>query len=53
MFIGNLVHFDVAHVQRVTRRRNPVYVATVVGKPPQEDKFMGIAAGEMIGPLIR
>jgi UbiD family decarboxylase len=45
--------FPVFHVQRVTRRRNPVYVATVVGKPPQEDKFMGIAAGEMIGPLIR
>src|SRR5439155_15294073 len=26
---------------------------TVVGKPPQEDKFLGIAAGEMIGPLIK
>jgi 4-hydroxy-3-polyprenylbenzoate decarboxylase len=24
-----------------------------VGKPPQEDKFLGIAAGEMIGPLIK
>jgi len=28
-------------------------VATVVGKPPQEDKFLGIAAGQMVGPLIK
>ena len=45
--------FPVFHVRRVTHRRNPIYVATVVGKPPQEDKFLGAAAGEMVGPLIR
>lgn len=45
--------FPVFHVRRVTRRRAPLYPASVVGKPPQEDKYMGIAAGEMIGPLIR
>ena len=50
---SDAAEFPVFHVRRVTRRRNPVYAATVVGKPPQEDKFMGIAAGEMIGPLIR
>jgi 4-hydroxy-3-polyprenylbenzoate decarboxylase len=37
----------------MTHRRNAIYAATVVGKPPQEDKFLGIAAGRMIGPLIR
>src|SRR5437879_12719177 len=45
--------FPVMHIRQVTRRSNPVYAATVVGKPPQEDKFLGIAAGEMIGPLIK
>jgi 4-hydroxybenzoate decarboxylase subunit C len=45
--------FPVFHVKRVTRRRAPLLPASVVGKPPQEDKYMGIAAGEMIGPLIR
>jgi 4-hydroxy-3-polyprenylbenzoate decarboxylase len=45
--------FPVFHVKRVTRRRNAILPASVVGKPPQEDKYMGIAAGEMIGPLIR
>jgi menaquinone biosynthesis decarboxylase len=45
--------FPVFHIQKITRRRTPIYAATVVGKPPQEDKFLGIAAGEMIGPLIK
>lgn len=45
--------FPVFHIKRVTRRRHPLYPATVVGKPPQEDKYMGLACGEMIGPLIK
>lgn len=45
--------FPVFHVQTVTRRRDAIYPGTVVGKPPQEDKFLGIAAGELIGPLVR
>jgi 4-hydroxy-3-polyprenylbenzoate decarboxylase len=45
--------FPVFRVSRVTRRRRALYPATVVGKPPQEDKFMGVAVGEMVGPLIR
>ncbi len=45
--------FPVFHVKTVTRRRDAIYPGTVVGKPPQEDKFLGIAAGEMIGPLVR
>jgi UbiD family decarboxylase len=45
--------FPVFHVQTVTRRRDAIYPGTVVGKPPQEDKFVGIAAGELIGPLVR
>src|SRR3989441_9455676 len=45
--------FPVFHIRKVTRRRNAIYAGTIVGKPPQEDKFLGIAAGEMIGPLIK
>ncbi|HYR41916.1 MAG TPA: UbiD family decarboxylase [Terriglobia bacterium] len=45
--------FPVMHIRQVTRRRNALYAGTVVGKPPQEDKFLGIAAGETIGPLIK
>ena len=45
--------FPVFRVKTVTRRRDALYPATVVGKPPQEDKVIGVAAGEMIGPLVR
>lgn len=45
--------FPVFHIKRVTRRRNPVFPATVVGKPPQEDKFIGDATQEMVGPLMK
>jgi 4-hydroxy-3-polyprenylbenzoate decarboxylase len=45
--------FPVFHVRRVTRRRNPVYPAAVVGKPPQEDRYLGDAAQEMLTPLIK
>jgi 4-hydroxybenzoate decarboxylase subunit C len=45
--------FPVFHLRKITHRRNAIYAGTVVGKPPQEDKFLGIAAGEMIGPLIK
>ncbi len=45
--------FPVFHATAVTRSRTAIYPGTVVGKPPQEDKWLGIASGEMVGPLIR
>ncbi len=45
--------FPVFHVQKITRRRKPVYLSATVGKPPQEDKHLGNAVQEMIGPLIK
>jgi 4-hydroxy-3-polyprenylbenzoate decarboxylase len=45
--------FPVFHATAVTRSRTAIYPGTVVGKPPQEDKWLGIASGELVGPLIR
>jgi 4-hydroxy-3-polyprenylbenzoate decarboxylase len=45
--------FPVFHVRKVTRRRDPVYLSATVGKPPQEDKHLGNAVQEMVGPLIK
>ena len=45
--------FPVMRLRRVTRRRNSVYAATVVGKPPQEDKYIGEAADKLVGQLIQ
>ncbi len=45
--------FPVFHVQAVTHRKNPIYAATVVGKPPMEDKFLGDATQQILGPLAK
>ncbi|MFC1588059.1 menaquinone biosynthesis decarboxylase [Planctomycetota bacterium] len=37
----------------ITHRRNPVYSATVVGKPPMEDCWMGLAVERMFLPVIK
>src|SRR5262249_28527463 len=45
--------FPVFHLTAVTHPRNPIYPAIVVGKPPMEDKFLGDATQQMLGPLVR
>ena len=45
--------FPVLWLQTVTRRANPVYLAAVVGKPPQEDRYIGDAVQEMLLPMIK
>ncbi len=45
--------FPVLHVRRMTHRPDPIYLAAVVGKPPQEDKHLGDALQEIMSPLIR
>jgi len=45
--------FPVFHVRKVTRRKDAVYPATVVGIPPMEDKFMGDATQQILGPLAK
>jgi len=41
------------HVQCVTRRRSPIYPATVVGKPPMEDAWLGKATERIFLPLLQ
>jgi 4-hydroxy-3-polyprenylbenzoate decarboxylase len=45
--------FPPFHVTAITHRRNPVYPATIVGIPPQEDAWMGKATERLFLPLIR
>jgi UbiD family decarboxylase len=45
--------FPVFHIKAITHRRNPIYPAIVVGKPPMEDKFLGDATQQMLGPLVK
>ena len=45
--------FPVFHLTCVTMRRNPIYVTTVVGRPPMEDYYLGKASERIFLPLIR
>ena len=45
--------FPVFHVTAVTRRRSPVYLTTIVGRPPMEDGFLGEAVERLFLPLVR
>jgi 4-hydroxy-3-polyprenylbenzoate decarboxylase len=40
-------------VSAITTKKKPTYLATVVGKPPLEDKYMGWATGKIFFPLLK
>ena len=45
--------YPVFHVECVTHRKDPIYLATVVGRPPQEDFYMGYAIERVFLPLMK
>jgi len=45
--------YPVMHVTAITRREHPIYPATIVGRPPMEDYWMGKATERLFLPLIR
>jgi 4-hydroxy-3-polyprenylbenzoate decarboxylase len=45
--------YPVFHVTCVTHRKDPIYAATIVGKPPQEDAWMGKAVERIFLPLMK
>lgn len=40
-------------VERITHRKDAIYPATVVGLPPKEDNWMGLATERLFLPLLR
>lgn len=45
--------YPVFHIMCMTRRKHPVYPATVVGRPPMEDCFFGKATERIFLPVIK
>jgi len=45
--------YPVFHLTCVTHRKDPIYATTIVGKPPQEDAYMGKAVERIFLPLMR
>jgi 4-hydroxy-3-polyprenylbenzoate decarboxylase len=45
--------FPVFHVTAITSRRNPIYLTTMVGRPPMEDGWLGLATERLFLPLLK
>lgn len=45
--------YPVFRVTAITHRRKPVYPATIVGRPPMEDGWLGKATERLFLPLVR
>ena len=45
--------FPVFHLTCVSRRKRPTYLTTVVGVPPMEDYYLGLASERIFLPIIR
>ena len=45
--------YPVFHLTCITHRKDPIYAATVVGKPPMEDAWMGKAVERIFLPLMK
>jgi len=45
--------YPVMDVSCITHKKDPIYQATVVGKPPLEDKYMGWATERVFLPLLK
>ena len=45
--------YPVFHLTAITHRKNPIYAATIVGKPPMEDAWMGKAVERIFLPAMK
>jgi 4-hydroxy-3-polyprenylbenzoate decarboxylase len=45
--------FPVFHLTCITQRKRPIYLTTVVGIPPMEDFYLGMASERIFLPMIR
>jgi 4-hydroxy-3-polyprenylbenzoate decarboxylase len=46
-------HYPAVHITSVTMRRDPIFPATLVGRPPMEDYYLGHATERIFLPLIK
>jgi 4-hydroxy-3-polyprenylbenzoate decarboxylase len=45
--------YPVFHLTCITHRKDPIYAATIVGKPPMEDAWMGHAVARIFLPAMK
>ena len=52
-YYNEQAEFPVFTVERITRRKNPIYHSTYTGKPPDEPAMLGLALNEVFVPLLQ
>jgi 4-hydroxy-3-polyprenylbenzoate decarboxylase len=45
--------YPMFHITCITQRKQPIYPATIVGRPPMEDYFLGKATERLFLPLVQ
>jgi 4-hydroxy-3-polyprenylbenzoate decarboxylase len=45
--------YPLFHVECITHKKDPIYLTTVVGPPPQEDFYMGYAVERIFLPVMK
>lgn len=45
--------FPTLHITAITHRKDPIYQTTIVGKPPQEDCYLGKATERIFLPMVQ
>lgn len=52
-YYNSIEQFPVFTVSAITMRKNPIYLSTFTGRPPDEPSVLGEALNEVFVPLIR
>ena len=52
-YYNEQARFPVFTIDRLTRRRQPIYHSTYTGKPPDEPAMLGVALNEVFVPLLQ
>ncbi len=52
-YYNEQAEFPVFTVERITQRRDPIYLSTYTGKPPDEPAVLGMAMNELFVPLLQ
>lgn len=52
-YYNSIESFPVFHITAITMRKDPIYLSTYTGKPPDEPAILGEALNEVFVPLIQ
>ncbi|WP_260295725.1 4-hydroxy-3-polyprenylbenzoate decarboxylase [Sedimenticola hydrogenitrophicus] len=52
-YYNEVDRFPVFTIERITRRRDPIYHSTYTGRPPDEPAILGVALNEVFVPILQ